>query len=100
MQSFNDFLGVLFQGLPGYDRIMKKEYSIDQYEKEGRLVKYAGASHPITPGAIIIMNIMIRFSYSTWDCESRSTKCPRCPGDIVRNKWDAFEPDKLISRPW
>jgi len=76
----------MFRDLPGHDRVMREKYNL-VHQDTGALVQSTKWSHIVSPGSIILMNIVIRITASPWELDHRPPKvvCPRCNEELPQS---------------
>ncbi|KAF8244107.1 hypothetical protein K440DRAFT_663648, partial [Wilcoxina mikolae CBS 423.85] len=78
VQIFHDLLELMFRHLPGHGRVKKDEYNL-VVQDSGGLIQTSEWSRMMSPGSIILMNIVVRISASPWELKrGPSIRCPRC----------------------
>jgi hypothetical protein len=72
-QQFHELLNIMYRGIPGHRRILRKEYTITDEDSDGTLVEESNWATVIRAGTQLSLNMILQASPS-W----KTHHCPRC----------------------
>ena len=86
-QTFHDLLELMFRQLPGYSKVVKEEYHLRLEDMNGTLLRSDDWTRVVTPGAVLVMSIVIRASfYCKVENDVPDVNCPRCHLQLPRSQ--------------
>jgi hypothetical protein len=72
-QQFHELLKLIYRGIPGHRRILRKEYTITNEDSDGTMVQESNWDNVVRAGTQLSLNIILQAS-SSW----KKHHCPRC----------------------
>lgn len=70
---FHDLLYIMYRGIPGSKKIMRREYTITEENEEETLIEEENWGRLIRPGMRLALNMILKVS-SSWN----TSQCPKC----------------------
>ena len=77
LDMFHGFLELVFRCLPGYQKVLSREYSISDGKSQKEITSTEWVNN-ITPGRLVSMSVLFRHMGNALGATDFKNKCPRC----------------------